>query len=60
MAHHEITIGRTGSAVYSLRGMWVYRDTGNSHPYRYDTLKGFACGWGPGAFGGGWRDTPEG
>jgi hypothetical protein len=56
----EITIGRTGSAVYTLRGTWVYRDTGNNRPYRYDTLEGFAREWSTGAFGVSWRDTPEG
>ena len=56
----EILIGKTGSATYTLRGMWVYRDTGNGRPYRYDSLEDFAREWETGAFGGSWRDTPEG
>lgn len=57
----EITIGRTGSAIYTLRGAWVYRDIGNGRPaYRYDTAEGFAKEWNSGAFGGSWRDTPAG
>jgi|tagenome__1003787_1003787.scaffolds.fasta_scaffold19253855_1 hypothetical protein len=56
----EIIIGRTGSSVYTLRGMWVYRRPINGQPYRYDTLEGFAREWATGAFGPGWRDTPEG
>jgi hypothetical protein len=56
----EIVIGRTGSAVYTLRGAWVYRDTGTSRPYRYDTAEGFAREWNSGAFGGSWRDTDAG
>ncbi|KJB91364.1 hypothetical protein N826_30870 [Skermanella aerolata KACC 11604] len=32
MAQHQpVIIGRTGSAVYTLRGAWIYRDTDNSH-----------------------------
>jgi hypothetical protein len=57
---HEVSIGKTGSAEYFLRGMWVYRRPINGRPYRYDTLEGFAREWDTGAFGGGWRDTPEG
>lgn len=57
MAQQEVTIGRTGSATYTLRGAWVYRDTGNGHPYRCDTAEGFAREWQSGAFGGSWRDT---
>jgi hypothetical protein len=48
----EILIGKTGSATYTLKGMWVYRDIGNGRPYRYDTLEGFAQEWDAGAFGG--------
>lgn len=61
MAHRqEIPIGRTGSAVYTLRGAWVYRDTGNGRPYRYDTLPDFVAEMMTGALGGSWRETPEG
>jgi hypothetical protein len=60
MGQREIVIGRTGSAVYTLRGAWVYRDIGNNRPYRYDTLEGFAKEWDSGALGISWRDTPEG
>lgn len=55
-----IPIGRTGSATYTLKGAWVYRDTGNGRPYRYDTAEGFAKEWNSGAFGGSWRDTEAG
>jgi hypothetical protein len=58
--HREIPIGRTGSATYTLRGMWVYRDTGTGRPYRYDTADGFAAEWESGAFGPSWRDTEAG
>jgi hypothetical protein len=56
----EVAIGRTGSAEYFLKGMWVYRRPINGTPYRYDTAEGFAKEWESGAFGGSWRDTPEG
>lgn len=55
----ETLIGRTGSAEYFLRGMWVYRKT-TAFTQRYDTLEGFVREWDTGAFGGSWRDTPEG
>jgi hypothetical protein len=60
MAQQEITIGRTGSAEYTLKGIWVYRCPVNATAYRYDTIEGFARQWDTGAFGGSWRDTPEG
>jgi hypothetical protein len=60
MAQQEIVIGRTGSAVYTLHGAWVYRDTGNGRPYRYDTAEGFAKEWQTGAYGLSWRDTEAG
>jgi hypothetical protein len=55
-----ITIGRTGSAVYTMRGAWIYRDTGTGRPYWYDTAEGFAKEWATGAFGGSWRNTDAG
>jgi hypothetical protein len=57
---NEIVIGRTGSAVYTIRGAWVYRDVGNGRPYRYDTVPGFVTEWQTGAYGLSWRETPEG
>ena len=42
MAQGEITIGRTGSAVYMLRGAWVYRQP-TSNTWRFDTLEGFVA-----------------
>ena len=59
MASREIPIGRTGSAQYTLRGMWIYR-TIAGRTYRYDTAEGFAKEWNTGAFGGSWRDTDAG
>jgi hypothetical protein len=56
----EVLIGQTGSAVYTLKGAWVYRRPTNGPEYRYDTAEGFAREWETGAFGGSWRDTPEG
>jgi hypothetical protein len=56
----EIVIGRTGSAVYTLRGAWVYRDIGNGRPYRYDTVPSFVEDWETGAYGPSWRDTEAG
>ena len=56
----QIVIGRTGSAVYTLKGAWIYRDTGNGRPYRYDTAEGFVSEWESGAFGPSWRDTEAG
>ena len=55
----EIAIGRTGSASYTLRGMWVYR-TIAGRTYRYDTAEGFALEWETGAYGPSWRDTDAG
>ncbi len=55
----EVPIGRTGSAEYTLRGMWIYRSVAG-RTYRYDTAEGFAREWHTGAYGGSWRDTPEG
>ncbi|MGF7213553.1 hypothetical protein GGE65_008198 [Skermanella aerolata] len=55
----EISIGRTGSAVYTLCGAWVYHDP-SAHPYRYDTLEGFVTEMLIGALGGSWRETPDG
>ena len=52
----EIPIGRTGSAEYTLRGMWVYRKVG-AYPYKYDTLEGFVQELMAGALGGSWRET---
>lgn len=55
----EIPIGKTGSAVYTLKGMWVYRNPG-TYSYRYDTLDGFVQELMTGALGRSWRETPEG
>jgi hypothetical protein len=55
----EIPLGRTGSAEYTLKGMWVYRNTG-AYSYCYDTLDGFVQELMTGALGGSWRETPEG
>jgi hypothetical protein len=57
---HDTTIGHTGGATYTLRGVWVYRHTGTGRPYRYDTAEGFVREWQTGAFGGSWRDTEAG
>jgi hypothetical protein len=46
----QILIGRTGSAEYFLRGMWVYRKTPNGAVCRYDTMEGFALEWDSGAY----------
>ena len=59
MPQGEITIGRAGSAVYTVRGAWVYRNPG-ANPYRYDTLEGFVTEMLTGALGGSWRETPIG
>lgn len=59
MAQAEITLGRTGSSEYFLRGAWVYRKVG-AQVYRYDTLPDFVRELQTGAMGGGWRETPEG
>ncbi|WP_157619680.1 hypothetical protein [Skermanella stibiiresistens] len=59
MARREIPLGRTGTARYSLRGMWVIRRTG-THAQRYDTLPDFVAELMTGALGGSWRETPEG
>jgi hypothetical protein len=60
MAQQSVVIGRTGSAVYTVRGAWVYRHLPNGAVYKYDTAEGFAREWETGAFGGSWRDTEEG
>lgn len=55
----DITLGRTGSATYVLRGAWVYRSTGMV-TCRYDMLPDFVAEMLTGALGGSWRETPEG
>ena len=53
-------IGRTGSAEYYTRGVWIYRKTPNGVVQKYNTAEGFAKEWNSGAFGGSWRDTDAG
>ncbi|UEM08236.1 hypothetical protein JL101_036455 (plasmid) [Skermanella rosea] len=54
-----VPIGRTGTAIYYVGGVWVYRQCG-AHPYRYDTLPDFVRELQTGALGGSWRETEAG